>query len=91
MTDVIVTFKLMPTSPGIDWETVKGKATNLIAGFGGEVGKSEVVPMAFGLEALMLYFVMDEEKGATDTLEEQVNDLEGVESVEVTDVRRALG
>ena len=34
---------------------------------------------------------MDEKKGSTDALEEKVKELEGVSSLEVTDVRRAVG
>ena len=34
---------------------------------------------------------MDEAKGTTDPLEADINNIEGVHSVEVTDVRRAIG
>ena len=33
----------------------------------------------------------EEEKGSTAELEEKLKEIEGVQSVEVTDVRRALG
>jgi translation elongation factor EF-1beta len=36
-------------------------------------------------------FVMDENKGATDELEESISKLNDVNSVEVVDVRRAIG
>ena len=45
----------------------------------------------FGLKSLNLIFVMDEKKGSTDKLEDDISDIEGVQSVEVTDVRRAIG
>ena len=63
----------------------------MIADFGGEVGKSEEVPLAFGLKSLQLIFVADESLGGTDDLEEKIQLVDGVKSVEVTDVRRALG
>jgi len=91
MAQVIITFKLMPSSPDVDWDSIQVVATEMIAGFGDEVGKSSVEPLAFGLKSLNLIFVMDEDKGSTDELEEQISGLDGVESVEVTDVRRALG
>ena len=53
--------------------------------------KSEQEPIAFGLKALKITFAMDENKGSTDTLEEDINGIEGVNSVEVVDVRRAIG
>jgi len=91
MADVILTFKIMPESPDIDLTTVEEKAVHLIKEFGGEVGKKSIEPVAFGLNALNLIFIMDEAKGATDSLEEDITKLDGVNSCEVTDVRRALG
>ena len=81
----------MPTSPEVDLEGIKSKAKEAIAAFGGEVGKESVEPIAFGLNALNLIFVMDENKGSTEELEAQISNLEGVNSVECTDVRRAVG
>ena len=49
------------------------------------------MPVAFGLKALNVTFVMDEKKGSTDALEADLGVIEGVESVEVTDVRRTIG
>lgn len=91
MADVIVTFKIMPESPDVDLDKIKESADRLIKEFGGEIGKVEKEPIAFGLEALNLIFVMDESLGSTDDLEEKVENIEGVNSVEVTDVRRAIG
>ena len=87
----IVTFTIMPESPDTDLDKIKEEATALITEFGGEVGKSEVEPVAFGLKAQKLIFTMDEKLGGTDDLEEKVASLEGVNSCEVTDIRRALG
>lgn len=81
----------MPESPEIDLEALETKATEKIANFGGEVGKKEIQPVAFGLKALILFFVMDESIGSTEPLEKEVEALEGIRSVEVTDVRRAIG
>lgn len=91
MTDVIITFKLMPKSPEVDLKTVETAAKKEISEFGGEVGKVKVEPIAFGLNALNLIFVMDEAIGGTDELENKIQAIEGVNSVEVTDVRRAIG
>ena len=91
MAEVILTFKIMPESPEVDLSAVEDKAIHLIKEFGGEVGKKNIEPVAFGLNALNLIFIMDEAKGATDSLEEDICKLEGVNSCEVTDVRRAIG
>jgi len=91
MTDVIITMKIMPESPDTDLDAIKEKADLEIKTYGGEIGKVEEEPIAFGLKALKLVFVSDEAKGSTEQLEESVSKIEGVASVEITDVRRAIG
>lgn len=91
MAKVIVTLKIMPESPETDLAALQEKAEKEITGFDGTVGKVEIEPIAFGLKALKILFIMEESKGATDPLEEQISAIDGVRSVEVTDVRRAIG
>ena len=91
MANVIITLKIMPDSPKTGLETIKSKAKKIIAQSGGEVGKEAFEPAAFGLKAIKLIFIRDEEKGGTDEIEKKIKDLKGVASTEVVDVRRALG
>ena len=91
MADVIITLKIMPESPETDLGALESLATAHIAKFGGEVGKVEKEPIAFGLVALKLLFVMDEKIGSTEALENTIAGEAGVNSVEITDVRRAIG
>lgn len=91
MADVVITLKIMPDGVEVDLDKIKDEAIKKINAFGGDVGKTEVVPVAFGLKSLNLFFVMDEKKGGTEKLEDAISDIPGVKSVEVTDVRRAIG
>ena len=91
MASVVVTFKIMPEDPDQDLIALRDKADKLITAFGGAVGKTEEQPVAFGLKAVLIYFVMDEGKGSTDAVEAQICELPGVNSVELTDVRRTIG
>tara|TARA_Y100000294_G_C8357964_1_gene257523 strand:- start:121 stop:399 length:279 start_codon:yes stop_codon:yes gene_type:complete len=92
MANVIITLKVMPNSPEVSIDELEKKVKTKIQSFSGETQtKTEITPIAFGLKALNITFVMDESKGATDYLEEQIAKLEGVNSVSVTDVRRAIG
>lgn len=92
MTNVVVTLKIMPKSPEVDLTKVEEAAKKTIAEFAGEgETKTEQEPLAFGLKALKIIFVMDEAKGATDPLENKIKEIDGVNSVEVIDVRRAIG
>ena len=91
MASVVITMKIMPVSPEVNLDEIEVKAKEMIANFGGNVGKTVIEPIAFGLKAVILFFIMDENKGSTDDLETDLNKIEGVNSVEVTDVRRTIG
>lgn len=82
----------MPDSPETDLDKIEEQTKILITEFAGEGEmKTEQEPIAFGLKALKILFVADEAKGSTDELETKINLIEGVSSVETTDVRRAIG
>ena len=92
MASVVVTMRIMPNGIGIDLSSLESKAKKEIVGFcNSKEIKTEIVPVAFGLKSLNILFVMDESKGSTEKLEHKISQIEGVESVEVTDVRRAIG
>ncbi len=92
MAQVVVTLKIMPESPEIDLNRIESEAKEKIADFSGNnETRTEQEPIAFGLKALKIKFAMDENKGSTDALEEAINGIEGVNSVETIDVRRAVG
>src|SRR3989338_6315590 len=92
MAQVVVTLKIMPESPEIDLGIIEKKAKAKIFDFSkSQEIKTGQEPIAFGLKALKIIFVMDEGKGSTDALEEQIKTISGVNSVEVVDVRRAIG
>ncbi len=91
MAQVIVTMRIMPADPDVDLAKVEAAARKVVADFGGEVGKVDIKPFAFGLKAVEVYFVADEAKGSTEPVEQNIAAIPGVESVEVIDVRRAIG
>ena len=92
MASIIITLKIMPADPEVNLSRVEQKAIEEIKNFAGKTEiKRELEPVAFGLNALKITFVMDENIGSTDELEEKISRIEGVNSVEVVDVRRAIG
>jgi len=96
MANVIVTIKIMPTGPEVDLDKVYAEAAKKVQAFVDEKHRKdevrkEIEPIGFGLKALKLLFVMDENTGSLDKLEETIKALKNVESVETTDVRRAIG
>ena len=98
MAIVIITLKVMPSSPDEDLKPIQDVASKLIAEFGGVIGTMrdgtvaiKAEPVAFGLQALVFMFSIDESMGGTEELEKKIAGLPGVSSVQVTDVRRAVG
>lgn len=92
MAQVVITLKIMPESPDIDLGDIENKAKKKIVDFSqNKEIKTEQEPIAFGLKAVKITFVMDESKGSTDALEGHIKNIAGVNSVEVVDVRRAIG
>lgn len=93
MASVIVTMKIMPSSPDVDYDAITAAAVEKVDAYTGKDAdkKTELEPIAFGLKAVKVTFVMDEDKGSTDALETSLGEIEGVQSVETADVRRALG
>jgi elongation factor 1-beta len=92
MAKVVATMRIMPDSPQVDMHALETHAKKAILSCVGDSDfKVTVLPIAFGLSALDIIFVMDEKMGATDPIEAKVKDLAGVQSVEITDVRRAIG
>ena len=92
MARVVVTFSIMPESPDVDLKDIETKSLEKIKSLAGtDDYKVSVEPIAFGLKAVKIMFVMDEDKGSTDDLEADIETIDGVNSVEVTDVRRAIG
>ena len=92
MAKVVITVKIMPESPEVDLAKVEEESKKLITEFAGEgETKTEITPVAFGLKSLSILFVMDESKGSADPVAEKITTLEGVNSAEISDVRRAIG
>jgi len=82
----------MPQSTEVNLNELETKAKQEIIDFcNSEEFKISIKPIAFGLKALEILFVMNEGIGSTEKLEQKISQIDGVESVEVTDVRRAVG
>ena len=91
MAIVIVTLKIMPQAPDTELKLIEQEAGVLIKAFGGTVGKIQIEEIAYGLKAIIFMFSMDEKLGGTDKLEQQTASIDGVNSAETVDVRRAIG
>lgn len=91
MAKVLITLKVMPESPESDLEQIETEVKKTVTDYGAAVIKTELEPIAFGLKAIKVIIIMDENKGDTEPLENNLKEISGVMNVEVTDVRRAIG
>ena len=92
MAVVVITLRLMPSGPDADLSSIERKAKEFIVNFAGHTQfKTEIKPVAFGIKSVDITFVMEESIGSTEKLENKISEIEEVNSVEVIDVRRAVG
>lgn len=92
MARVIITLKVMPESLNINLNLLGKKITKEINRFAGNPEiKIQTEEVAFGLKSLKVIFVMEESLGSTENLENKISQITGVNSVEIVDVRRAIG
>ncbi|MDD6286287.1 elongation factor 1-beta [Methanosphaera sp.] len=88
MSDVVAILKVMPESPDVDLEALKESVKSVLND--GEFERVEEEPIGFGLVALNVTIVVDDGEGGTEPAEQAIADLDEVQSVEVTDVRRLM-
>jgi translation elongation factor aEF-1 beta len=88
---VIITFRVMPTSPDVDLVKLQKGVDAEITKHAVKPGSFEIKPFAFGLKAMEVTFMMEESKGSTEPIENHIKSLVGVESCEVVRIDRALG
>ncbi|MBI4176827.1 MAG: elongation factor 1-beta [Candidatus Aenigmarchaeota archaeon] len=84
MGNVMVTFRVMPESTETDLEKIKASLLKIGA------KKLSVEPLAFGLNAVMAYFIVPDAEGGAEELEKAVKKVEGVSEAEITEVNRTL-
>ncbi|MCX6709693.1 MAG: elongation factor 1-beta [Candidatus Woesearchaeota archaeon] len=90
MASVYVTLRIMPEDPAINLDFIE-KEARVHMEKAGVVHSVERVPIAFGLVSLDFILMVDEKKGGTEKLENELSKIPGVSSVQVTDVRRGIG
>lgn len=93
MAKVIITARVMPTSPDVDLDSIEQSALSIVKG---KIGDAETrvkrQPIAFGLIAIDITFIWEENLGSPeDILNPLITQIDGVNSFELTDVRRAIG
>ncbi len=71
----------MPEGPEADLEMIKTEIATKIPE-NAKLNKIEEKPIAFGLKALEVQIILDDRQGGADQVEEMLNNIEKVQSVE---------
>ncbi len=87
MGEVVATLKVMPESPDVDLTALKAAIESNIPA---ELHEITEEPIAFGLVALNVVFIVEDGEGGTEPTEEFCAGLPDVASVEITDTRRLM-
>ncbi len=90
MSIVAVKIKVMPDSPETDIMRMEKDVKVMLERQGVKSPNFEIQPIAFGLKALIIMFGWPEEK-PLEGLEEKLKEIKKVGSVQVVDIRRAIG
>ncbi|WP_298667128.1 elongation factor 1-beta [uncultured Methanofollis sp.] len=86
MGKVAVILKLMPESADIPVEDLKKAIKATVEG----IDDIREEPIGFGLSALKVAAVIEDEEGATDALESKLAAVKGIASAEISDVNRMI-
>lgn len=79
MGKIACVFKLMPEDSDTDLEEIENQIEQKVENVE-DIGEEEV---AFGLKAIKLSCITTDEKGGTDYVENQLEEVEGLQSIEL--------
>jgi len=90
MGKALVKIKIMPESPETALEVIEEQAKLIVKEIAGTEAKTEKEPIAFGLNAIILQFMIDESI-PLEGIEEKLKIIPSVSSIDIIDFRRAFG
>ncbi len=89
MAKVVITIKVLPDSPERNLDELRKKVEEKIISEGGKLYKEHIEPIAFGINAIVISFIMDESKG-TESVENSIKSVEGTGDVHISDMTRMM-
>ncbi|MCK5397595.1 MAG: elongation factor 1-beta [Thermoplasmata archaeon] len=82
MGQVSITFEIMPEGIETSLNDIKSKVEIKIGDIS-KIEQTEIKPIAFGLKALMMNVLVDDQEGIMDKLEAMIAEVEDVQSAKV--------
>lgn len=90
MTRLVARIKVLPTDVDINLDGLVEKLKSSLPD-GMQLKNSAKEPIAFGLNALIVDFLLEDKEGQMDKLESAVRDTEGVSEIEIMNLSRQAG
>jgi elongation factor 1-beta len=90
MGTMLLTYKIMPSSPEVDLEELEQEIKKVLEKAEGQKIGFAQEPVAFGLKSIRARFDLDESKDL-DPIQKEIESIENISSVEMADMRRAFG
>jgi len=87
MARLVARIKVLPTDIDVNLDAVVNKLKSSLPD-GMEIKNSAKEPIAFGLNALMVDFLLDDKEGQMDMLESMLKETDGVSEIEVMNISR---
>ncbi len=88
MGDVAAKMKIMPESVDTDLVGLKDKLKTVIPAGAQLHGDIIEEPIAFGLKALIVTLIVNDEEGGTEAVEEAFGKVSGVENIQILELYR---
>lgn len=90
MAIVAVKIRIMPSSPSVNTKKIGEKAKELIELSSGKNCTISEEDIAFGLKAIIAFFAWPEDE-EIESLEQKLRKIKDISSVQIIDMRRAVG
>ncbi|HVP94929.1 MAG TPA: elongation factor 1-beta [Methanoregulaceae archaeon] len=82
MGNVALILRVMPESPEVDLDSLKKEIKTVLP----DVAEIKEEPIGFGLKALKLAVIVSDQGGETDSIEQKLNGIKGVERAEIVEL-----
>jgi len=86
MGEVVVILKIMPESPEVDLEKLQADIRATVSG----IEDMKVEPIGFGLSAIKIAMVTEDDEGAGDKIEALFSQIPGIDRAEIESLNRLL-
>jgi len=90
MSIAAVKIKIMPSSPESNLKDIEANVRKILEENNVKNPQFEIEPIAFGLKAIIVMFGWPEDR-ELEILEEKMGKIRDVSSIQVLDIRRAIG